>query len=171
MHEIAAAGKRIHTWLPLEQSEPTPGDHPRHRPDHGRRFGGFRHRSFRHRSVEVSSSRAVELAAWHWACAHRSELNRWQTTVRQNLQTGVTNIYAGCSLQAPCRSSAMRNGAARRDLPWLTGIIARKQTKVAAVALANKIARMVWALLKHGGTYQRPVTVPACLGRRRGIGR
>ena len=47
------------------------------------------------------------------------------------------------------------------NLPWLTGIIARKPTKVAAVALANKIARMVWALLKHGGTYQRPVTVPA----------
>ena len=54
--------------------------------------------------------------------------------------------------------------AKRRDttnLPWLADIIARKPTKVAAVALANKIARIVWALLRHGGTYQKPVTVPA----------
>ena len=47
------------------------------------------------------------------------------------------------------------------NLPWLADIIARKPTKVAAVALANKNARIVWAQLKHGGTYQRPVTVPA----------
>ena len=47
------------------------------------------------------------------------------------------------------------------DLPWLANMIARKPTKVAAVALANKTARIVWALLKHGGTYQKPVTVVA----------
>ena len=53
--------------------------------------------------------------------------------------------------------------AKRRDttnLPWLADIIARKPTKVVAVALANKNARIVWALLKHGGTYQRPMPVP-----------
>ncbi len=43
------------------------------------------------------------------------------------------------------------------NLPWLADIIARKPTKVAAVALANKNARIVWALLSHGGTYQKPV--------------
>jgi transposase len=53
---------------------------------------------------------------------------------------------------------ARRRGTA--NLPWLTNIIARKPTKVAAVALANKTARIVWALLRHGGTYQRPETVP-----------
>ena len=47
------------------------------------------------------------------------------------------------------------------NVPWLGGIIARKPTKVAAVALANKTARIVWALLRHGGTYQKPVAVPA----------
>ena len=47
------------------------------------------------------------------------------------------------------------------NLPWLAEIIARKPTKVAAVALANKTARIAWALLRHGGTYQKPVTVPA----------
>ena len=42
--------------------------------------------------------------------------------------------------------------------PWLANIIADKPTKVAAVALANKNARIAWALLRHGGTYRRPAT-------------
>jgi transposase len=46
------------------------------------------------------------------------------------------------------------------NLPWLADMIARKPTKVAAVALANKTARIVWALLRHGGTYQKPESVP-----------
>jgi len=49
----------------------------------------------------------------------------------------------------------------RTDLPWLTDIVARKPTKVAAVALANKNARIVWALLRNGGTYQKSAPVPA----------
>lgn len=45
--------------------------------------------------------------------------------------------------------------------PWLADIIARKPTKVAAVALANKNARIAWVLLRHGGTYRRPATATA----------
>jgi len=44
---------------------------------------------------------------------------------------------------------------------WLAEMIARKPTKVVAVALANKNARIVWALLRHGGTYQKPASIPA----------
>jgi len=39
---------------------------------------------------------------------------------------------------------------------WLAQLIATKPTKVAAVALANKMARIAWALLRDGGTYQQP---------------
>jgi transposase len=42
------------------------------------------------------------------------------------------------------------------NLPGLMGLIARRPTKVAAVALANRNARIAWALLRHGGTYERP---------------
>jgi transposase len=48
--------------------------------------------------------------------------------------------------------------ARRRDTanPWLARLIANKPTKVVAVALANKIARVAWALLRDGGTYRKP---------------
>jgi transposase len=36
---------------------------------------------------------------------------------------------------------------------WLQGLLARRPKNVAIVALANKIARTVWALLAHGRTY------------------
>ncbi len=41
--------------------------------------------------------------------------------------------------------------------PWLAELIATKPRKVAAVALANKMARIAWVLLRHGGTYQPSV--------------
>ena len=50
---------------------------------------------------------------------------------------------------------ARRNGTSD---PWLANLIADKPTKLAAVALANKNARIAWALLRHGGTYRRPAT-------------
>ncbi len=43
--------------------------------------------------------------------------------------------------------------------PWLGNLIARKPAKVAAVALANKMARTAWVLLRHGGTYRKPMAV------------
>lgn len=36
---------------------------------------------------------------------------------------------------------------------WLKNLLARRPAKVAIVALSNKIARVVWALLKNGGVY------------------
>ena len=38
-------------------------------------------------------------------------------------------------------------------MPWLANMLATKPTKVAAVALANKTARIAWVLLRHGGSY------------------
>ena len=45
--------------------------------------------------------------------------------------------------------------------PWLTALLARKPTKVAAIALANKIARMAWALMAKGEHYREPVALGA----------
>jgi transposase len=39
---------------------------------------------------------------------------------------------------------------ATKHRPWLTALLARRPTKIAAIALANKIARMVWAMMARG---------------------
>jgi transposase len=45
--------------------------------------------------------------------------------------------------------------------PWLTALLARRPTKVAAIALANKIARMAWAMMAKGERYREPVALAA----------
>jgi transposase len=48
---------------------------------------------------------------------------------------------------------------ARRGLAlpkWIEALLARRPYKVVAVALANKIARTIWALLVKGGIYRTP---------------
>jgi transposase len=45
--------------------------------------------------------------------------------------------------------------------PWLTQLLARRPTKVAAIALANKIARMAWAMMAKGERYKEPVALAA----------
>jgi transposase len=45
--------------------------------------------------------------------------------------------------------------------PWLAGLLARKSARQASVALANKMARVVWAILAHGGVYRKPEATAA----------
>jgi transposase len=45
--------------------------------------------------------------------------------------------------------------------PWLTALLARRPVKVAAIALANKIARMAWAMMARGERYRQPVALAA----------
>jgi len=40
---------------------------------------------------------------------------------------------------------------------WLARMLIRKPPKLIAVALANKLARIAWALMARGGVYQAPV--------------
>lgn len=48
---------------------------------------------------------------------------------------------------------AERHGSKR---PWLVQLMARRTTKIAAVALANKMGRMIWAIMTSGEAYREP---------------
>lgn len=44
--------------------------------------------------------------------------------------------------------------------PWIARLLARKPAKVVAIAVANKMARIAWAIMSKGGTY-RPAALAA----------
>jgi len=45
--------------------------------------------------------------------------------------------------------------------PWVTRLLERKPFRVVAVAVANKMARVAWALLARGGSYRAPAFAAA----------
>ena len=44
---------------------------------------------------------------------------------------------------------------AKEPVPWITELRQRRPLNIAVVALANKMAQTIWALLAHERTYQK----------------
>jgi len=59
---------------------------------------------------------------------------------------------------APSRSCGRRKGAL---CDWLAALRARKPPKVVAVALANKLARIVWAIITTGEAFRTSIYAKA----------
>jgi transposase len=53
---------------------------------------------------------------------------------------------------------AQKHGTKR---PWLVQLLSRRSPKIAAVALANKMARMIWAMMMTGERYREPTVAAA----------
>jgi transposase len=53
-------------------------------------------------------------------------------------------------------TARIRFAKAGRASPWLINLLARRPNKLAAVALANKMARILWAMMVSGETYRHP---------------
>jgi transposase len=87
------------------------------------------------------------------------QLAAWLGLVPKQHSSGGKATLLGISKRGDCylRTLLIHGARAviyalRRKLPqagWLTNLLARKDTNVVAVALANKNARIVWALLAH----------------------
>jgi transposase len=58
-------------------------------------------------------------------------------------------------------TARIRFATAGRASAWLTQLLARKPKKLAAVALANKMARTLWAMMMSGEVYRQPQQAPA----------
>ena len=54
--------------------------------------------------------------------------------------------------------AVIRHARRRKDIadPWLRRMLAEKPAKLVAVALANKMARIIWALMVRGESYRAP---------------
>lgn len=62
--------------------------------------------------------------------------------LRQLLVLGATAVIQHAKPGRPAAS------------PWLLNLLSRKPRKLAAVALANKMARIVWAMMTSGEAYR-----------------
>ena len=72
---------------------------------------------------------------------------RGERTIRRLLILGASTVV---------RHASMRK---ERADTWLDKMIERKPKMLITVALANKTARIVWALLVKGGVYRAPIAV------------
>ena len=45
--------------------------------------------------------------------------------------------------------------------PWLVRLMERRSVKIAAIALANKIARIAWAMMARNESYRTPLPASA----------
>jgi transposase len=62
-------------------------------------------------------------------------------------------------------TSVLRRVRGNANAPqWLVALLARRPFKVVAVALANKMARIIWALLTKGGTYRNAGAANGAVG-------
>lgn len=82
---------------------------------------------------------------------------------RQHSSGGKSNLlgmskrgdtYLRTLLIHGARSVIYRAGQRTESCQWINGVVNRRNKNVAAVALANKNARIVWALLAHDRHYQ-----------------
>ena len=70
-------------------------------------------------------------------------------------------MFANCSWPGRSPSSAMPRSMVPSTAPGSRHYWRRRPTKVAAIALANKLARMAWAMMAKGERYRQPVALAA----------
>ncbi len=70
-------------------------------------------------------------------------------SIRRLLVIGATSVIRYARTKVP------------GDADWLKALLDRKPARVVTVALANKMARIAWAVLTRGEVYRKPFRVPA----------
>ncbi len=84
-----------------------------------------------------------------------TEWQRWKNGIGPHLQEGRTVPTRLLVLGATAVVRYVRN---KPDLAgWVNALLARRPARVVTVAVANKLACIVWAIMQRGGTFrERP---------------
>lgn len=104
--------------------------------------------------------------------ARGRDLAAWFGLVPRQVTTGGKPRLVGISKRGNKYLRKLLIHGARAALPtllespiplggWLRGLMARMHKNAAVVALANKLARMAWAVLRHGTTFGIDVSATA----------
>jgi transposase len=104
--------------------------------------------------------------------ARGRDLAAWLGLVPRQVTTGGRPRLIGISKRGNKYLRKLLIHGARAALPtllqsptslgaWLRGLMARMHKNAAVVALANKLARMAWAVIRHGKTFSIAVSATA----------
>src|SRR3981189_549585 len=98
-------------------------------------------------------------SAWHGMVSntHSTGVQNWLDNISKQGDRYLRGLFVAGALSVI--RYAKVHGTKHR--PWLTALLARRPTKVVVIALANKIARMVWAMMARGERYKQPVALAA----------
>jgi transposase len=115
--------------------------------------------------IGVLNATALAAAVGNAATFARGrDLAAWLGLVPRQMTTGGKPRLLGISKRGNKYLRKLLVHGARAALPslaasmtplgkWLRGLLERAHKNTIIVALANKLARIVWAVLRHGGTY------------------
>jgi transposase len=98
------------------------------------------------------------------------QLAAWLGLVPKQDSSGGQTKLLGMSKRGDCylrtllihgaRSAIRAEQLKKAPSPWIAGLLQRKHPNIAAVALANKNARTLWALLAHGREFRAHYVSP-----------
>ena len=145
---ISVLDRQIAARAKADSSRQAADDHPRRRAGRRHRPGGAGARG----EHLPARSRLRRLAGAHPTQHSSGGKERLGRTSKMGERSLRRLLILGASSAA---KAAARDGS--RASPWLVRMLARKPRMLVTVALANKMARIVWALMAHGGTYRAPV--------------
>jgi len=115
-------------------------------------------------SIKVADAHAFrsgrDFAAW-LGLTPKNHSTAGRTRLGAITRAGDEKLRSTLVVGATALIQQLRRRGSQAASPWLAGLIKRKPPKLAAVALANKTARIAWKLMVTGQNYNPPKPMAA----------